>query len=198
MVDAAPVFCPDDALAYDRSRTVFVPGQGLALDEAYRLAHLPLVAPDHPGVIPAREGRYYSRGRHPRVVSLVLRVPQACLAAAPAHAALERDLRAAPFAHKIAWDVAARRADRLHATLCGSLAVGPEAVPELTPARQAAWRPSVRSRSSCAACSRATSLSAGSTCGSIPNAAPESTCWRRSSGSWAGRRAGSTSSACTP
>ncbi|MCF4129445.1 hypothetical protein [Methylobacterium sp. SyP6R] len=138
MADAAPVFCPDGALAYDRSRTVFVPGRGLALDESYRLAHLPLVAPDHPGVIPTRENRYYTRGRHPRVVSLVLPVPQAHLAAAPAHAALERDLRAAPFAHKIAWEVAARRADRLHATLCGSLAVGPEAVPVLTPAQQAA------------------------------------------------------------
>ncbi len=28
MADAAPVFCPDGALAYDRSRTVFVPGRG--------------------------------------------------------------------------------------------------------------------------------------------------------------------------
>ena len=74
MAEAAPVFCQDGALAYDRSRTVFVPGQGLALDEAYRLAHLPLVAPDHPGVIPVKEGRYYTCGRHPRVVSLVLPV----------------------------------------------------------------------------------------------------------------------------
>ncbi|MGX7703766.1 hypothetical protein [Methylobacterium sp. Gmos1] len=135
---AAPVFCPDEALAYRRSRTPFVPGQGLALDEAYRLAHLPLVAPDHPGVIPEREGRYYIRGRHPRVVSLVLPVPWAALAAAPAHAELERELRAAPFAHKIAWDIAARRTERLHATLCGSLAIGPEAGPVLTAEQRAA------------------------------------------------------------
>lgn len=136
--DSAPVFCPDDRLAYRRSRTRFVPGQGLALDEAYRLAHLPLVAPGHPGVIPATEGRHYTSGRHPRVVSLVLPVPHAALDAAPAHAALERDLRAAPFAHKIAWDVAARRRDRLHATLCGSLAVGPDAAPMVTPEQRAA------------------------------------------------------------
>jgi hypothetical protein len=135
---AAPVFRSDDTLAYRRSRTHFVPGQGLALDEAYRLAHLPLVAPDHPGVIPAREGRYYVRGRHPRVVSLVLPVPWISLAAAPAHAELERELRAAPFARKIAWDVAARRTERLHATLCGSLAVGSESGPALTPAQRTA------------------------------------------------------------
>ncbi|UHC16373.1 hypothetical protein LRS73_28655 [Methylobacterium currus] len=135
---AAPVFCPDDALAYRRSRTRFAPGEGLVLDEAYRLAHLPLVAPGHPGVIPSREGRDYDRGRHPRVVSLVLPVPQARLAAAPAHAELERDLRAAAFAHKIAWDVAARRADRLHATLCGPLATRPDAEPVLTPGQRAA------------------------------------------------------------
>ncbi|TGD96961.1 hypothetical protein [Methylobacterium nonmethylotrophicum] len=134
---AAPVLCPDDILAYRHSRTRFVPGQGLLLDEAYRLAHLPLVSPDHPGVIPWREGRFYERGRHPRVVSLVLPIPQAALAAAPAYAALERDLREAPFARKIAWDVAARRGERLHATLCGSLAIGPDAVPTLTPEQQA-------------------------------------------------------------
>ncbi|MFH6782931.1 MULTISPECIES: hypothetical protein [Methylobacterium] len=75
MAEAAPVFCPDGALAYRRSRTVFVPGQGLALDDAYRLARLPPVAPDHPGVIPAKDGRDYVRGHHPRVVSLVLPVP---------------------------------------------------------------------------------------------------------------------------
>lgn len=134
---ATPVFCPDDVLAYRRSRTRFAPGEGLVLDEAYRLAHLPLVAPGHPAVIPAREGRFYDHGRHPRVVSLVLPVPQALLAAAPAHAALERELRAAPFGRKIAWDVAARRSERLHATLCGSLAVGPEAGPVLTPEQRA-------------------------------------------------------------
>ena len=135
---SGPVFCPDEALAYRRSRTVFVPGDGLVLDESYRLAHLPLVAPGHPRVIPSREGRHYDHGRHPRVVSLVLPVPQASLAAAPAFAALERELRASPLAGKIAWDVAARRADRLHATLCGSLAVGPDAEPSLTDGQRAA------------------------------------------------------------
>ncbi|WP_208642256.1 hypothetical protein [Methylobacterium terrae] len=135
---AAPAFCPDEVLAYRRSLTRFAPGEGLALDEAYRLAHLPLVAPGHPGVIPAREGRSYEHGRHPRVVSLVLPVPHADLAAAPAYLELDRALRGAPFAGKIAWDVAARRRERLHATLCGSLATGPEAVPALAPTQRAA------------------------------------------------------------
>ncbi|WP_244276534.1 hypothetical protein, partial [Methylobacterium indicum] len=128
----------DEALAYRRSRTVFVPGDGLVLDEAYRLAHLPLVAPGHPDAIPSREGRYYKYGRHPRVVSLVLPVPPGSLAAAPAFVALERELRAAPFADTIAWDVAARRAERRHATLCGSLAIGPDAAPSLSAGQRAA------------------------------------------------------------
>ncbi|WP_245239869.1 hypothetical protein [Methylobacterium variabile] len=135
---AAPAFCTDDALSYRRSLTRFVPGEGLALDEAYRRAHLPLVAPDHPGVIPCREGWYDARGRHPRIVSLVLPVPHARLLASEAYAELDRELRAARFAGKIAWDVATRRAERLHATLCGSLASGPDAVPALAPEQEAA------------------------------------------------------------
>ena len=109
MSAAAPVFCSEEVLTYRRSLTPFAPGEGLVLDEAYRLAHLPLVAPDHPGVIAAMPGRFYERGRHSRVVSLVLPVPYPDLAAAPAYAALNTELRAAPFAHKIAWDVATRR-----------------------------------------------------------------------------------------
>jgi hypothetical protein len=46
-------FCPDNELGYERSRTRFIPGAGLTLDEAYRLAHLPLAAPDHPRIIAA-------------------------------------------------------------------------------------------------------------------------------------------------
>ena len=50
--------CDDEALGYVRSRTPLGAGQGLALDEAYRLAHLPLIAPDHPRVIAARDGAF--------------------------------------------------------------------------------------------------------------------------------------------
>ena len=68
----ATVFCSDTDLGYERSRTRFEVGEGLTLDETYRLAHLPLVAPDHPRIIERREGSSYVMGRHERVFSLVL------------------------------------------------------------------------------------------------------------------------------
>lgn len=95
------------------NRTRFVAGEGFAFDEAYRLAHLPLVAPHHPRVIPRKPGTAYERGRHGKTLSLVLPVPDC-------DHLLEQALKAAPFAAKIAWDVARRRRGKLHATLCGS------------------------------------------------------------------------------
>lgn len=117
-------FCSDDELGYERSRTRFTPGAGLALDEAYRLAHLPLVAPDHPRVIPARDGTTYRMGRHARMFSLVLPIPGDALRRSEAYRDLERELRASPGAVKIAWDLLERRQDKLHATICGGLALG--------------------------------------------------------------------------
>ncbi len=64
--------CDDDELDYIAHRTKFEQGQGFLLDEAYRLAHLPLVAPDHPRVIARRAGRHYDMGRHEPVFSLSL------------------------------------------------------------------------------------------------------------------------------
>jgi hypothetical protein len=80
---------------------------------------LPLVAPDHPKVIARKHGTSYDRGRHDRVVSLVLPVPGDLLRDSPAYRALESELRSSPFAAKIAWDIVDRRRDRLHATVCG-------------------------------------------------------------------------------
>lgn len=115
-------FCEDAVLGYRRSLTDFsVP---LTLDESYRLAHLPLVAPDHPRVIARLDGKSYEMGRHPRIWSAVLPVDDAALRKSAAFLALETELRAAPFAGKIAWDILPRRADRLHATICGSLSTG--------------------------------------------------------------------------
>ena len=115
------VFCPDAELGYERNRTRFEAGEGLALDETYRLAHLPLVAPDHPRVIETREGSSYVMGRHERVFSLVLPVFSDLLLQSPAYRDLDAAMRAAPFAGKIAWDLLDRRKDKLHATICGSL-----------------------------------------------------------------------------
>src|SRR5918997_2599412 len=106
-------FCQDFELGYERSRTRFQSGEGLALDETYRLAHLPLVAPDHPRVIRTREESSYVMGRHERVFSLVLPISGDLLFGTPAYRTLNEALRAAPFAHKIAWDLLGRRKDKL-------------------------------------------------------------------------------------
>ncbi len=113
--------CADSELGYLKNRTRFAPGETLLLDEAYRLAHLPLIAPDHPDVIRSRPDTAYRMGRHDRIFSLVLPVPPDALERSFAFRELERDLRRAPFAHKIAWDLLAKRRARLHATICGSL-----------------------------------------------------------------------------
>ncbi|WP_353183884.1 2'-5' RNA ligase family protein [Bosea sp. (in: a-proteobacteria)] len=131
---AAPAsigFCTDAELGYRRSLTDF--SGPLALDESYRLAHLPLLAPAHPRVIPRREGKSYEMGRHPRIFSLVLPVDDAALQASAAFRKLEAALKAAPFAGKIAWNLLPRRRDRLHATLCGSLGIDrpPAVAPEI-------------------------------------------------------------------
>lgn len=121
MSDPPDTFCPDGELGYVRSRTRFARGEQLPLDEAYRLAHLPLIAPDHPDVIPSRPGASDRMGRHERTFSLVLPVPPEALEKSAAYQELEGELRRSPFANRIAWDLLPRRREKLHATLCGSL-----------------------------------------------------------------------------
>jgi hypothetical protein len=120
----ADLFCTDDELAYERSRTRFEPDQGMRLDDAYRLAHLPLVAPHDPRVIAAKDGTSYDMGRHPTAYSVVLPISADALEASPSYQALDAELRRAPFAHKVAWHVLDQRRARLHATVCGGL--GPD------------------------------------------------------------------------
>lgn len=115
------MLCADSELGYQRSRTKFEGGHGLLLDEAYRLAHLPLVAPDHPRVIASCEGKPYVMGRHPTVRSLGLPVRSEQLEASSAFRELDEEIRTLPFASKIAWDMLPRRRDKLHATLCNGL-----------------------------------------------------------------------------
>lgn len=118
-----PTFWEDGELGYRRSLTAFAQGP-LVLDEPYRLAHLPLVAPDHPRAITRQEGRAYEMGVHSPVFSLVLPIDGAPLAASEPFQKLDAEMRAAPFAPKIAWDILPRRSERLHATLCGTLSTG--------------------------------------------------------------------------
>lgn len=126
----------DDAeLGYRRARTALPIGSRLLLDDAYRHAHLPLVAPRHPRVVATRPGSDYQEGRHARTFSLVLMVDGEALRRSADYQALEAALRAAPFADKIAWDAVARRWDRLHATLCSGL--GTDGAAMLGPLRAA-------------------------------------------------------------
>src|SRR5512134_633047 len=115
-------FCDDAMLNYASSRRIFKPGDTLQFDPAYRLAHLPLVAPDHPASIRAVPGQDYRDGTYlkPRY-SLVAPVRSQDLTESPAFQALERDLQAASFARKIAWDLGKRRAAKLHATVVNGL-----------------------------------------------------------------------------
>ncbi len=132
---APATLCRDDEMGYERARTAFVADDGMTLDERYRLAHLPLVAPDHPDVIASAPGEPYRMGRRPCVTSLTLHVPAAALEASSAYAQLQAELRDASFNAKIAWDVVERRRDVLHATICGSM--GAQAPPGVTHAQAA-------------------------------------------------------------
>lgn len=114
-------FCSDAELGYERSRTRFVRGEELRLDETYRLAHLPLIAPHHPDVIPARPGATYRMGRHARIFSLVVPVSPDVLEKSAVYQELKGQLRQSPFGNKIAWDLLPKRREKLHATICGSL-----------------------------------------------------------------------------
>ena len=91
----------DRKTLYEPSRPRFVLGEGLTLDEAYRLAHLPMVAPDHPRVIARKDGAPYEKGGARRS-SRSCCMSREDLAASPAFKALEAELRAAPCAKKIA------------------------------------------------------------------------------------------------
>lgn len=115
-------FCDDATMGYDASRRSFAPGEALTFDEAYRLAHLPLVTPGHPDALAGKDGTDYANGRYetPRY-SLVVPVDAGELAGCKAFRAFEAELRAFSFSDKIAWQLGERRASKLHATIIGGL-----------------------------------------------------------------------------
>lgn len=117
-------FVPDDELDYERSATRFEPGAGLLMDEAYRRAHLPLVAPHHPRVIPEDAGRGYRMGRHETIWSLVIPVDWEALEGSPGFRTIDQTMRAGPLASKLGWQVMDQRRHKLHATIAGNLARG--------------------------------------------------------------------------
>ena len=64
---SAKTYCDDAMMAYPASRKKFQSGERIVFDESYRLAHLPLVNPDHPAVISQADGRDYVNGRYEKV-----------------------------------------------------------------------------------------------------------------------------------
>lgn len=107
-------------LRYAESRHRFVPGDGFALGEDYRLAHLPLCVPGHARAISAVPGKDYLDGRYatPRH-ALVLHVLAEALDASPAFRAIGKALKASTVGPKISWATNAKRRDVLHATVAG-------------------------------------------------------------------------------
>lgn len=117
-------YVSDAALDYDRLATRFEPGETLVMDEAYRRAHLPLVAPDHPKVIHEDGARGYRMGRHTTIWSLVVPVEWAALARSGAFCSMHQELVHGPLAAKIDWVSHEKRRHVLHATIAGHLSRG--------------------------------------------------------------------------
>ena len=115
-------FCNDNVMAFDASRRVFGPGETLTFDDAYRLAHLPLVAPGHAEIIAGKDGTDYRNGRYdtPRH-SLVVPIDAQALGRSETFQAFEAELRSFSFSDKIAWQLGRERAGKLHATIVGGL-----------------------------------------------------------------------------
>lgn len=115
-----PAFCADEDLRYAVSRHRFVPGEAFAMGEDYRLAHLPLIDPDHPRAIASVSGKDYARGRYatPRH-ALVAHVACEDLRESAIFREIDTALRRGAAAGKIAWETLDKRRDVLHATIAG-------------------------------------------------------------------------------
>ena len=116
------MFCDEAMMKYETSRRRFSAADSLDFDESYRLAHLPLVAPNHPSVITEVPGKDYFNGRYTKArYSVVTPVTWRSLARSRAFQQLESELRASPYSGKINWAICSERADKLHATIINGL-----------------------------------------------------------------------------
>ena len=114
------IYCDDEMMAYRSARKIYQPGDGLVFDEGYRLAHLPLVNAGHPAVISEAGGRDYRNGIYEKTrYALVAPISADAFLASDEAQVLERAMKSASFAPKIAWEIGERRRLRLHATLAG-------------------------------------------------------------------------------
>jgi len=113
-------YCDDEMMAYRSARKRFQPGESIVFDEAYRLAHLPLVNAEHPAVISEVDGRDYRNGIYEKTrYALVMPISADAFLGSDEAQALELAMNSASFAPKIAWEMGERRRLRLHATLAG-------------------------------------------------------------------------------
>lgn len=122
-----PDLAGEKTLGYQTARTDFSRIEALRLDAPYRLAHLPLVAPDHPDVIVAADGKPYQMGKRPEAFSVVIPIDGAALASSPGYVAMENALRQSSFTDEIDWALLPRRQHVLHATIAGGMTAGPVA-----------------------------------------------------------------------
>lgn len=113
-------FTDDKMLGYGNAYQIFSAGDELVLDRNYRRAHLPLINSSHPDVITNDEdycmGTYDTNRR-----SIVLPVSDERLRQTTTFIQIEKDLRNASFASKIAWNLLEKRKNLLHATISSGL-----------------------------------------------------------------------------
>lgn len=117
------IFCSDHQLSYKDCQTEISDGQGLLFDEPYRLAHLPLVAPDHPRVIQTKPGTSYNCGLHDPVYSVALPIHENQMDKSEEFKRLCDELRTSGFSHKLSWNTFSQRKNKLHATICGQKSI---------------------------------------------------------------------------
>ena len=115
------VFCNDSQLLYDDYQTEFAHGRGLRFDESYRLAHLPLIAPEHPRVIKTKPGTEYNCGIHDLVFSIVLPIYAERLYQSSEFKRLCDEVKLSGLSHKLSWTTFSKRKHKLHATVCGAI-----------------------------------------------------------------------------
>ena len=123
---SGPDYCSDSELSYEKYQTEFPEGHPLTFDDSYRLAHLPLVAPDHPLVISSKPESNYHRGIHDLTYSIAIPIPADKLLLSDKFIEFYDELKTTTFAHKISWETYDQRKDKLHATICGKLSTGEE------------------------------------------------------------------------
>jgi hypothetical protein len=115
-------YCDESMMAYRSARRIFQPGERVVFDEAYRLAHLPLVNAGHSAVISEVDGRDYRNGTYEKTrYALVVPVSAKVLQQSDQFQALEREMKSSAFSSKIAWRLCETRRSQLHATLASGL-----------------------------------------------------------------------------